>query len=389
MTASPEIYLLRADLIGRLEFTDDDGRRARGPVALGRALTSSPAWHEISDAVLVVRLAPTPLLAVLGYFDDEQRARIGTLRWQMEHVLPRLRYLSYRRAEKACTRIAAQLISRFGDDHVNRFRYVGLPRGGFFVLGMLSYIMDIPRERLQFPHPVSEPLVVVDDCAITGLRFREFLQACPSMEITFVNLCSHPALRSAIEEHEPRVTTCISAQDLRDYAPQQLGDEHEAWRERWLTRSPDAYWVGLTEHVCFPWSEPDVGVWNPVTEREEVGWRLMPPELCLKNRSGLERAGDRLQVQPLGPGPLRAAPEVVFGRLRDQVIIANVETGETFVLTGVAADMWSAITSVGHLSEVRASVLQQYDVEEAELGNDLERFVDELIGRKLLERSTV
>jgi hypothetical protein len=389
MAGDPEIYLLRADRIGLLEFTDDAGRRARGPVALARALTSSPPWKEIHDAVLVVRTAPIPLLAILGYFDDEQRARIGALRWQLENILPRLRYVNYRNAEKACARVAAEMMSRFGPDQVGRFRYVGLPRGGFFVLGMLSYMLNVPRERLHFPHPVGEPLVVVDDCAITGVRFREFLKICPSMEITFAHLCSHPELRRAIQAQEPRVSACISAQDLSDFAPNELGPDYGAWRHRWHARSPDAYWVGLTEHVCFPWSEPDVGVWNPVTQREEAGWRLMPPELCLKNRPTAGHAPDRLQVQPLGPGPLRPAAHVVFGRLRDQVILANVRTEETFSLNGVAADMWSAIATAGNVSEARTRVAQNYDVDETRLSTDLDRFVTDLMNRNLLERSKV
>jgi hypothetical protein len=115
----------------------------------------------------------------------------------------------------------------------------------------------------------------------------------------------------------------------------------------------------------------------------------MPPELCLKNRPTAGHTPDRLQVQPLSPGPLRPAAHVVFGRLRDQVIIANVNTEETFSLNGVAADMWSAIATAGSLSDARASVAQNYEVDEARLSTDLDRFVTDLMNRNLLERSNV
>ncbi len=387
MDRAPQIYLLPSN--PAVEFVDETGRRASGPVALARALASSPAWVEMDNAILVVRPGPTPLLAMLGYFDANHQAKLAALSWQLEHVLPRLRYLNYRQAEKACGRVAAQLISEFGHDEVRRFRYMALPRGGFFVLGMLAYMLDLPRQQLEFPHPVNDTLVLVDDCALTGLRFRQFMQECPVGTIIFAHLCSHPDLRQAIRQQESRVKACIAAQDLHDHAPDDLGDDYCGWRERWLQRSTDAYWVGLTDHMCFPWSEPDVGIWNPETGKEEPGWRLVPPEVCLKNRPPPGQNPIRLQVQPLGPGPLRPAREVLFGELHDQVLVANVASQETFALTGVAADMWKALSTMGRLSEVLATISVKYDVDVNRLRSDLQQFVGDLINRQLLEVADV
>lgn len=383
----PQVYRLPSNL--SIALTDESGRRASGPVALARGLASSPVWEEMDDAILVVRTGPKPLVAIFGYFDTNHQTKLAALNWQLEHVLPRLRYVNYRQSERAAARLAAQLLARFGHKQVKQFRYLALPRGGYFVLGMLAYALDIRRDRLEFPHHVSEPLVVVDDCALTGLRFRHFLKKCPSSQIIFAPLCSHPDLRTAIRAHEPRVIACLSPQDLHDFAPKQLGSAYAAWRERWLTRSPDAYWVGLTDHVCFPWSEPDVGIWNPQTGREEAGWRLVPPELCLKNRRTPRRLPSRLQFQPLGPGPLRAAPHVLFGELRSQVVVANVATQESFALAGVAADMWTSIATLGDAAEVLVSMKQKYDVEEERLAKDLEQFVGNLLERGLLEMGKV
>lgn len=384
MDRAPQIYLLSTNL-ARLGLTDETGRRASGPVPLGRALASSPVWDEVDNAILVVRPSPTPLVAILGYFDTAQHAKLAALQWQLEHILPRLRYVNYRQAERACARVASRLIARFGREEMAHFRYMAMPRGGLFVLGMLGYVLDVPREQLEFPHPVHEPLVVVDDCALTGLRFRQFLKNCPSKHIVFAHLCSHPALREAIETREPQVNACVSAQDLHDYAPEQLGEDYDAWRDRWLARSPEAYWVGLTDHVCFPWTEPDVAIWNPETGQEQAGWRLVPPELCLKNRPTPEAQPNRLQIQPLGPGPLRAAPHVIYGELGNEIIVANVETSETFALTGVAAGMWKAITTLGRLSDIAATIVEQYDVDASRVNEDLCAFVKELMRMGLVE----
>ncbi len=388
MDREPQVYLLPSNL-GHLEFVDEGGRRASGPVALARALASSPAWHDMHDIILVVRQAPRPLMGMLGYFTPEAQSRLAALSWQIEHVVPRLRYVNYRQAEKAASRVAQQLIARFGQDTVSRFRFMALPRGGYFVMGMLAYALNVERERLNFPHPVNDTLVVVDDCALTGIRLRQFLRDCPSREIIFAHLWSHPDLRSTIQKMEPRVLDCVSAQDLHDHAPDQLGEDYAGWRERWLTRSPEAYWVGLTEHVCFPWSEPDVGIWNPVTGQEEPGWRLVPPELCLKNRSAPGIGPDRLQIQPLGPGPLRPAEHVLYGELDDEVLIANVDSRETFALSGVAADMWKGITTLGRPGEVLASIAHRYDVDPSQLRGDLMKFVEDLVEKRLVQVTEV
>jgi hypothetical protein len=388
MERRPQFYLLRTDF-RRLEFTDDTGRRAGGPIALGRALTSSPAWGELTDAVLVVRTAPTPLAGVLGYLDGDQHIRLGALAWQLKHMVPRLRYVTYRQAERACERLASELIATFGREAAADFRYLALPRGGVPVLGMLSYLLDLKADRLEAPHPVGIPLVVVDDRALTGVRFRTFLRRCPSQEIIFAHLWSHPELREAIQLHEPRVRACLAAEDLLDHAPDELGDGYCAWRERRLRRSPEAYWVGLTEHICFPWSEPDVGIWNPDTGQDEGGWRLVPPELCLKNRPAPGAQPNRLHIQPLGPGPLRPAEDVLYGEIGDQLLVANVTTQEVFALSGVAASMWKAISTTGRLGEVLMTISQQYDVDARKLRNDLQKFVGELVNRKLLEVAEV
>ena len=68
--------------------------------------------------------------------------------------------------------------------------------------------------------------------------------------------------------------------------------------------------VGLARHLCFPWKETNRLLWNPVTERVEIAWHVVPPELCLENRI---RPAVQIQVHvplPAG-GPLRS-PDHVF-----------------------------------------------------------------------------
>jgi hypothetical protein len=355
---------------------------------LAKALSISPAWEEMPKAALVVRLRPRPALGVVGRFDAEAEERLMTLGPQLARALACVRYVSYSQAEEDCERLANLLIERFGREELRRFRFAAVPRGGFIVLGMLAYALGLEHTQLEPPYPPDAPLVVVDDCAISGRRFGHFLARCESRQIVFAHLYSHPDLRTAIEAREPRVVACMGAQDLYDHAPARYGEEYPAWRERWLERlGKSGYWLGSPGLVCFPWNEPDSSVWNSVTERVEGGWRIIPPELCLKNRPASGTKPIPVQVQPEGQTTLRPSTPVLFGEFEEHVVVGNIETKESFTLTGVAADIWRAVVKHGDLDDVVVSLSETYEVDPAILQADVRDFLEDLSARDLLERN--
>lgn len=355
---------------------------------LARGLSTSPAWKMTPGATLVVRHAPRPVLGVVGRFDAAAKARLATLGPQLADGLSCLRYVGYAQAEEDVQRLASMLVERFGREKLRRFRFTAMPRGGLVVLGMLSYALGLRHAQLEPPYPEDVPLVVVDDCAITGYRFNEFLTRYGSHQIVFAHLYSHPELRVAIEARRPQVISCVGARDLYDHAPERYGAEYGAWREHWVSRfgGDIGYWLGQPSHLCFSWNEPDVTIWNPSTEKLERGWRIVPPELCLKNGGGHNMGSLTVQVQPEGAGPLRASEQVIFGEFEGNVIVGNTETRASFTLTGVAADMWRRIVEHGNLDEAVASLLREYDVDPSTLRADLRGFVEDLLAQDLLER---
>lgn len=291
--------------------------------------------------------------------------------------------ITYRQAEAATRRLAARLVEAFGLTELSRFGYAAIPRGGLFVLGMLSYVLDLKAEAL-LSTATDVPLVVVDDAAYSGARFAEFLSTVAHQEIIFAHLYSHPDLRAAILREEPRVVACLAAHDLRDLAPERYSPESEylAWKERWRQRAKrPVYWMGLPEMVVFPWSEPDRPVWNPVTERVEEGWWLMPPDRCLKNWARL-KVPPSAQVQPT----LRSPDGVAFHFDDDKIVLCDLRTELVYGLEGVAADMWRALVGYGDLRVAAEYLLALYEVEEQRLWSDLQAFADELLSKGLLER---
>jgi hypothetical protein len=350
--------------------------------ALAEALAASPVWATLEHAIMVVRTEPPAGLAILGAFDDAATARLELLPQQLQHELPRLRYVGYARAEQDCERLASMLVDAFGRDELRSMRYFGIPRGGLIVLGMLSYALDLRREQLAADARTAAPLVVVDDCSLTGLRFRQFVEGRTGQDLVFAHLYSHPELRAAIMSGDPRVTAVLASNDLADHAPELLGDGYGAWLARWKARDSGSYWFGRPDKVCFAWSEPSFTFWNPVTHEEEEGWRLVPPSACLKNRidSGAAAAAP-VQFQPAGTGSLRPADATFYGELRDKVLIANIDGGHVVSLGGVAADMWRAVLAHGERTAAVHAVASAYDADAERVGRDLDGLIGELAHR--------
>lgn len=360
------------------DWTRPDGR------SLGQTLAASPAWRDLDRCVIVFRPRPRPTLALLGYLDEIGTATAEALAAQLPATLERYRPVGYPEIEAACEALADRLTRSVGEPALRESGFLAIPRGGFVVLGLLSYALRLDRKQLEEPDRRPAPLIVIDDCALTGVRFREFLDRRGKGDVVFAPLYSHPELRSAMVEREDRLRACVSGADLHDHAPDRMGDGYASWRDRWLRRSPESYWVGLPDHLSFPWSEPDVTIWNPVAGREVAGWRVAPPASCLKNRYPEPGTRGRFQIQEEGPGPLRPAASVLYGSLAEEIVVADLETGACLSLAGSAADMWRAVVAVGDVDRAGRAIAEAYDERPAVLAADLREFVARLVDRGVL-----
>jgi hypothetical protein len=353
---------------------------------LAGALAGNLARTSTSKIVLISRIKPYPVLAIFGPTSQIQAQVLVAQTQALQCSCSHLMYIRYSQVESACERLAELIINRIGHDALRQFHYVGLPRGGYIVLGLLTYLLQVRVDQLDVPTSLDVPLIVVDDCALSGARFRNFLRRCPSQQVVFAPLYSHPDLRAAILACEPRVLACLSAHDLRDHGPETYGAKYPTWREQWRTRLGDTgYWIGQPDHICFPWNEPNRNVWDPITEEIKPAWKILPSEWCLKNRLSPGLSPVPVQTQPEGKGPLAPSARVVFCEINGQTIIGDLETGKSFGLTDVAADLWRGIVVYGNLGDVLDILLKEYAVDESTLRADLTRFVDDLLARGLLE----
>ena len=363
-------------------------------LSLARALASHDGWPGHRPGVLSVRDGHHPALAAIGRFGPEEEDLLELLHDQLRRMLPRTRVLDHAAVEAACLLLAARLRERFDERDLARMRFAGIPRGGLIVLGTLAYALGIPRQRLtawagDACIPAADgALVVVDDCVISGLRLAEFLEhRHDESEVVVATLFSHPDLRTALRARDPRVRDVVSAFDLANHAPEVEGKGYEAWRARWLERSDArAAWIGQPDHVCFPWGEPESSMWNTRTDREEKGWPLMPPELCLSRRGRKGSMALSAQLQPVGRGDYHPAENVVSGDLGDEVVIGQLESGAAYAVEGVGAHMWREALGQPSLEAAAAVVAHAYGATSDVVLADMHAFVADLLRAGLLER---
>lgn len=382
----PDLIVVHLPIIAQSGSGTDSVQDAKPVVhELASAVASSAWWNEMPPATLIAKDGPEPMLGLLGRFSELDRVRLGWLQEQVSEVLPRTRRISYEDVEASCRVLAEELVARFGRAELRQFRFTAIPRGGFIVLGILSYLLDLDQRQLEGPGASEQPLIVVDDCVLTGNRLKRFLQSQTSSRLVVACLYSTPEVRQAILASEPSVSDCLSAHDLQDHAPHSLGAGYDAWRERWSEREAGStFWTGQPDHVCFPWSEPDIAFWNEITHQEEKGWPLIPPDRCLKHRGRTAVSSVRVEMQPEGKGRIRPASQTIFGSFEDNLMLANAGGDSKIALNGVASDMWHAIVEHGEISAAATALAEIYDVDERTMRSDLERLARDLTTRGLL-----
>jgi hypothetical protein len=353
--------------------------------AVAEAIALHPLWQELSQGLCIVRAEPKPVLAVLGTFSAKALGQLSLQAPFLNQACQRLRYVTYADAMLACEQLAEQLHNAFGSKSLSEFQFYGVPRGGLIVLGMLSYILGLRPEQLNPSELSDAPLVVVDDCALSGSRFYRVLQQYPHQPLILTTLYAHCELRAAIAAREPNVIQCLSGQELYDRGTETMGADYKTWQAQNQARLVGhRYWLGLPDYICFPWNEPDHLLWNPATAELEQSWHILPPMACLKNRP-VNGVALPIQVQPSVQGWLQPTEHIVFGELNGQVLIGHLLTGEIFGLSGKAAAFWRVILRAEGVEAAIEQLSQQHPG--SSLRSDFTTLITQLIQQQILQPS--
>lgn len=331
----------------------------------------------------------------------ESRQRVIRLGQGLAVYAAHRRYFSWRRAEDAAASLAARVREALSPADLSAARFVGVPRGGLIVAALVAYHLGVPRQRLrdggEGGKEADGPLVLVDDCALSGLRLRQELERLPAdARVVVAHLCSPRELRRAVLDAEPRVESCVAAHDLADLSHELFPDPgaREAWRRRWRERlgADGRYFFGMPELVAFAWNEPDRPFWNQATGAVEDGWRFEPPHRCLGNRARLALGLPAAALVAAAPqGARRLADGVAWGEFDGVVWLcatgrgerSRADDGEVFSLGGSAALAFRALV-VGGEAAAAAALAAVYEGDSEAARRDVAALAGELVAAGLL-----
>jgi hypothetical protein len=86
---------------------------------------------------------------------------------------------------------------------------------------------------------------------------------------------------------------------------------------------------------------------------------------------------------------VRVAPDVLFRLVGDEGVLVNLRTERYLGLNPVGTRMWHVLSSASSIQAAYEELIQEYEVEPAQLRADLEEFIDELLGQSLVEAGHV
>lgn len=338
--------------------------------SLARGLASNSSWPLEAQPVLLLRNAPRPLLAVVGRFLTHEIEGVRLQAHHLESACNSLRAFDYHQVAEDCSMLADLLRAALGPA-LRTARFVAIPKGGLTVLGLVSSALGLDHPQLGPPRAQDEILVVVDDCSVSGARFAQFIEQKPGRRVLFAHLCSHPELRRAIEEAEPRVEACLAVRDLQRTAIVPF----ESWPDRWRDRiSWKTYWTGSSQALGFPWCEPDRLLWDPGTKQVQKAWTLLPPSFCLKNRQQIP-----VHTMAPEPGPIRSCDEVLYYIGGQRVYLANLASEKSCVLDPVASSMWLNLIRTGDPEQCADAICREFEIDAKTARQDLEQLMEKLV----------
>jgi hypothetical protein len=81
---------------------------------------------------------------------------------------------------------------------------------------------------------------------------------------------------------------------------------------------------------------------------------------------------------------LKPNPDVIFTIVDDEAILLEQTTGKYYSLNQVGTRIWVLLEEYGQLEKIQELLLAEFEVEEEQLKEDLERLVSKLLENGLL-----
>ena len=81
----------------------------------------------------------------------------------------------------------------------------------------------------------------------------------------------------------------------------------------------------------------------------------------------------------------RVLPSTLFREVQGEGVLLQLDTGEYFGLDEIGTRIWQLLVEKGDLAAVETALVDEYDVDATTLADDLNRIVQELASKQLIE----
>lgn len=81
---------------------------------------------------------------------------------------------------------------------------------------------------------------------------------------------------------------------------------------------------------------------------------------------------------------VKITDDVIFQELEGEAVLLNMQSEIYFGLNGMGTRIWQLLKTHGRLRSISETILNEYDIDEEQLGNHLCEFIDKLHSKGLV-----
>lgn len=90
-------------------------------------------------------------------------------------------------------------------------------------------------------------------------------------------------------------------------------------------------------------------------------------------------------MNPTLPQRVRTAPDVLYQELDGEAVLLNLANEQYYGLDSVGTRMWTLLNTAPSIAAAMDTLLDEYEVEPAQLQTDLHRLINELAAQGLIQ----
>jgi len=82
---------------------------------------------------------------------------------------------------------------------------------------------------------------------------------------------------------------------------------------------------------------------------------------------------------------VKRRPEIVHSDMDGEIVMMSIEQGEYYGIDAIGAEIWTMLEEARSIREICASLCERYDVDESVCQQDVMRFLEQMVERKIIE----